>query len=133
MAEVNPGGDPELRAALVDGFAGAVEWIRSLGVECRDAVPVLRYGRGHQFDTGQYLGLCERIVRDRGEVLTEADTTELLARSVVTGRSSARRRGTEPAELAADGASAARSAPCARARRCSPPAGSRPIPPCGPS
>jgi succinate dehydrogenase/fumarate reductase flavoprotein subunit len=78
MAEVNPAGDPELRAALVDGFAGAVEWIRSLGVECKDAVPVLRYGRGHQFDTGQYLGLCERIVRDRGEVLTEADTTELL-------------------------------------------------------
>jgi succinate dehydrogenase/fumarate reductase flavoprotein subunit len=78
MAEVNPDGDPELRAALVDGFAGAVEWIRSLGVECKDAVTVLRYGRGHQFDTGQYLGLCERIVRERGEVLTEADVAELL-------------------------------------------------------
>jgi succinate dehydrogenase/fumarate reductase flavoprotein subunit len=86
MAEVNPDGDPELRAALVDGFAGAVAWIRSLGVECRDAVTVLRYGRGHQFDTGQYLGLCERIVRDRGEVLTEADTTELLREgAAVTG------------------------------------------------
>jgi succinate dehydrogenase/fumarate reductase flavoprotein subunit len=86
MADVNPAGDPELRAALVDGFAGAVEWIRSLGVECKDAVPVLRYGRGHQFDTGQYLGLCERIVRDRGEVLTEADTTELLREGpAVTG------------------------------------------------
>jgi succinate dehydrogenase/fumarate reductase flavoprotein subunit len=86
MAEVNPAGDPELRAALVDGFAGSVGWIRSLGVECKDAVPVLRYGRGHQFDTGQYLGLCERIVRDRGEVLTEADTTGLLREgAVVTG------------------------------------------------
>jgi succinate dehydrogenase/fumarate reductase flavoprotein subunit len=86
MADVNPAGDPELRAALVDGFAGAVEWIRSLGVECKDAVPVLRYGRGHQFDTGQYLGLCERIVRDRGEVLTEADTTELMREGpAVTG------------------------------------------------
>src|SRR5829696_6347212 len=35
MAEVNPAGDPDLRAALVDRFAGAVEWIRSLGVECK--------------------------------------------------------------------------------------------------
>lgn len=78
MTEVNPDGDPALRAALVDGFAGAVEWIRSLGVECKDAVTVLRYGRGHQFDTGQYLRLCERIVRERGEVLAEADVTDLL-------------------------------------------------------
>ncbi|QYN39040.1 FAD-binding protein [Pseudonocardia sp. DSM 110487] len=86
MGEVNPEGDPALRAALVDGFAGAVEWIRSLGVECRDAVPVLRYGRGHQLDTGQYIGLCERIVRERGEVLTEADTTDLLSEGgAVTG------------------------------------------------
>jgi hypothetical protein len=38
LREQNPGGDPDLGAALVTGFPGGVEWMRSLGVECRPPV-----------------------------------------------------------------------------------------------
>lgn len=87
LREVNPGGDPELGAALVEGFPGGVDWIRSLGVECRPAVPVLRYGRGHQFDTGHYLGSCEQRVKERGgQVLTRTSAVSLtLTGDTVTG------------------------------------------------
>ncbi|WP_405957707.1 FAD-dependent oxidoreductase [Streptomyces phaeochromogenes] len=87
LRRVNPDGDAELAAALVDGFADAVAWIRSLGVECRPPVPVLGFGRGHQLDTNHYLDTCERLIRDRGgEVLTATSTrTLLMENSVVTG------------------------------------------------
>ncbi|MEV0935233.1 FAD-dependent oxidoreductase [Streptomyces phaeochromogenes] len=87
LRRVNPDGDAELAAALVDGFADVVAWIRSLGVECRPPVPVLGFGRGHQLDTNHYLDTCERLIRDRGgEVLTATSTRTLLTEnSVVTG------------------------------------------------
>ncbi|MEU6356644.1 FAD-dependent oxidoreductase [Streptomyces sp. NPDC047072] len=79
MRRVNPDGDPDLAAALVDGFDDGVAWIRSLGVECRPPVPVLGFGRGHQVDTNHYLDACERLLRDRGqEVLTATWTRALL-------------------------------------------------------
>src|SRR5512144_1586826 len=55
LREQNPDGDPALGARLVADFPRGVEWIRTLGVECRPAVPVLGFGRGHQFDTNHYL------------------------------------------------------------------------------
>ncbi|MCZ4516046.1 FAD-dependent oxidoreductase, partial [Streptomyces sp. ActVer] len=87
LRRVNPDGDAELAAALVDGFADAVAWIRSLGVECRPPVPVLGFGRGHQLDTNHCLDTCERLIRDRGgEVLTATSTRTLLTENgVVTG------------------------------------------------
>ncbi|WP_067669339.1 FAD-binding protein [Nocardia miyunensis] len=86
MDEVNPGGDPALRRALVDGFADAVAWIRSVGVECAAAVPILRYGLGHQFDTNQYLDECRRRVSAAGRLFTETETLALRSRDgVVTG------------------------------------------------
>lgn len=87
LRRVNPDGDAELTAALVDGFADAVAWIRSLGVECRPPVPVLGFGRGHQLDTNHYLDTCERLIRDRGgEVLTATSTRTLLTENgAVTG------------------------------------------------
>ncbi|MBY8861316.1 FAD-binding protein [Nocardia sp. CA2R105] len=86
MDEVNPDGDPALRRALVDGFADAIAWIRSVGVECADAVPILRYGTGHQFDTNQYLDECRRRVGAEGKLFTETDTLALLGNNgVVTG------------------------------------------------
>jgi succinate dehydrogenase/fumarate reductase flavoprotein subunit len=71
VREHNPLGDPALSARLVADFPGGVDWIRSLGVECRPAVPVLRFGRGHQFDTNHYLVACEQRVKEHGgSVLT---------------------------------------------------------------
>ncbi|WP_427918146.1 FAD-dependent oxidoreductase [Streptomyces sp. cg40] len=79
MRRVNPDGDPELAAALLDGFSDGVAWIRSLGVDCRPPVPVLGFGRGHQLDTNHYLDTCERLIRDRGqEVLTGTWTKSLV-------------------------------------------------------
>ena len=86
MDEVNPHGEPELRRALVDGFAGGIAWIRSLGVECADPVTVLRYGTGHEFDTNQYIDECRRRIRAEGELLTHTDTLALLTENgTVTG------------------------------------------------
>jgi succinate dehydrogenase/fumarate reductase flavoprotein subunit len=64
LREVNPDGDPTLARALVDGFDPAIEWVRSLDVECLPPVTVLRFGRGHQTDMTNYLRICEQIVRD---------------------------------------------------------------------
>ncbi|MFC4502445.1 MULTISPECIES: FAD-dependent oxidoreductase [Streptomyces] len=84
LRRVNPDGDPELAAALVNGFADGVAWIRSLGVECRPPVPVLGFGRGHQVDTNHYLDTCERLIRDRGqEVLTGTRTRSLVTENGV--------------------------------------------------
>lgn len=87
LREQNPAGDPDLGAALVTGFAGGVEWIRSLGVDCRPPVTILRFGRGHQFDTGHYIARCEQRIKERdGAVLTRARPTSLhLTDGAVTG------------------------------------------------
>lgn len=79
MDEVNPHGDEALRHAVVDRFAEGVEWIRSVGVDVQEAVPVLGFGRGHQFDTNQYVDLCRRIVTDAGgEMLLRTQASRLL-------------------------------------------------------
>lgn len=79
MDEVNPDGDEALRHAVVDRFAEGVEWIRSVGVDVQEAVPVLGFGRGHQFDTNQYVDLCRRVVTDAGgEVLLRTEASRLL-------------------------------------------------------
>lgn len=96
MAEVNPHGDPVLRDALVDGFAGGIAWIRALGVHCAEAVPILRYGRGHQFDTNQYLDECRRRVRAGGHLFTGTETLTLRSENgTVTGARVRRPDGTE--------------------------------------
>lgn len=76
--EVLPLGDPELRHALVDRFADGVEWIRSLGVHVGEAQRILPFGRGHAFDTNQYVEQCRRRVLERGEILTTTRTRSLL-------------------------------------------------------
>jgi succinate dehydrogenase/fumarate reductase flavoprotein subunit len=86
MARVNPLGDETLRNMLVDGFDGALDWIRSLGVECKDAVLMLGFGRGHQFDTSHYIDECRRIIRADGELLTQTVTSSLRTeRDAVVG------------------------------------------------
>jgi succinate dehydrogenase/fumarate reductase flavoprotein subunit len=89
LREVNPDGDPTLARALVDGFDPAIEWVRSLDVECLPAVTVLRFGRGHQTDMTNYLRICEEIVRDdpHSEVIQPGRTESLLTdgHGAVTG------------------------------------------------
>jgi succinate dehydrogenase/fumarate reductase flavoprotein subunit len=77
---VNPRGDEELAERLATGFPGAVDWVRSTGVECKDAVDVLSYGRGHQTDLPGYLRACEQMVRKApgSEILVPAVTEGLL-------------------------------------------------------
>ncbi|SDG89901.1 FAD-dependent oxidoreductase [Pseudonocardia oroxyli] len=81
MNEINPEGDPALRARLVDDFGAATDWLRELDVPFADAVTVLRYGRGHQFDTSRYVAACAQTVRAHGELLLRATVTELLQES----------------------------------------------------
>jgi succinate dehydrogenase/fumarate reductase flavoprotein subunit len=80
LREAVPAGDPRLQRVLIDGFAPAVEWVRSLAVECLPAVTVLRFGQGHQTDMTNYLRACELIVEDdpRSEILARARPESLL-------------------------------------------------------
>jgi succinate dehydrogenase/fumarate reductase flavoprotein subunit len=64
LRQAVPDGDPRLQEKLIEGFAPAVEWVRSLGVEAQPAVDVLRFGRGHQTSILNYLRACELAVRD---------------------------------------------------------------------
>ena len=64
MREVNPDGDPVLAARLVEGYPEAMDWMRSLGIEVQEPVPVLGYGRGSATDMYRFLLTCERLVRD---------------------------------------------------------------------
>lgn len=79
MDQHNPGGEVTLKRALVDRFADGISWIRSLGVEAKDAQRILSFGRGHQFDTNHYLDTCRRVVVDGGgELLLSTDTERLV-------------------------------------------------------
>jgi hypothetical protein len=78
MREVNPDADSDLSAQVVEGYFEAVDWVRSLGVHVADPVTVLGYGRGSQTDMANYLLACERLVRDRGELLTGWSAQRLL-------------------------------------------------------
>lgn len=78
MDRHNPGGDLALKRALVDRFDESVSWIRSTGVEVKDAQRILSFGRGHQFDTGHYLDTCRRLILDGGGRLLLATHTEHL-------------------------------------------------------
>ncbi|OSY37067.1 MULTISPECIES: FAD-dependent oxidoreductase [Pseudonocardia] len=78
MAEVNPGGSPELRDTVVAGFPGALDFVRDLGVPVGEPVTVLRYGTGHQVDTGAFVAACRRRIAASGEIVTGARTEHLL-------------------------------------------------------
>ncbi|MFE4252608.1 FAD-binding protein [Streptomyces sp. NPDC056910] len=79
MDQHNPRGDHALKRALVDRFADGIEWIRSIGVEAKDAQPILSFGRGHQFDTNHYADTCRRLIVDGGGTLfLETETEQLL-------------------------------------------------------
>src|SRR5688572_19508 len=79
MERHNPGGDASLKRALVDRFQDGINWIRSTGVEAKDAQHILSFGQGHQFDTHHYIDTCRRIIVEAGgELLLTTDTERLL-------------------------------------------------------
>ncbi|WP_406152648.1 FAD-binding protein [Streptomyces sp. NBC_01023] len=79
MDRHNPRGDHALKRALVDRFADGIKWIRSIGVDAKDAQPILSFGRGHRFDTHHYVDTCRRLVVDGGgELLLETETDQLV-------------------------------------------------------
>ena len=103
MATENPDGDPALRDAIVDRFSDAVDWIGSTGVEVGSAQRILPFGRGHQFDTNQYLDACrELVLRHGGTVLLETETEELVVSSGRVTGARVRTVGGEQLTLAAD-------------------------------
>jgi succinate dehydrogenase/fumarate reductase flavoprotein subunit len=80
LREVNPRGDPALAEAVIDGYDGAMEWVRGLGVEVKPAVDLLGFGRGHGTDLNMLFRTEERMIRDApgSEVVLRAEPTRLL-------------------------------------------------------
>jgi succinate dehydrogenase/fumarate reductase flavoprotein subunit len=104
LREAIPDGDPELAETLIDGFAPAVEWVRSLGVEVQPPVTVLRFGRGHQTSILNYLRACELTLRDdpRSRILVGADAERLLVEDGVVCGAEVRLSDGELREIRAD-------------------------------
>ena len=75
-----PEGDAHLGERLIEDFEPAVDWVRSLDVECQPAVEVLRFGRGHQTALLNYLRACELIIREdpRSEIVLPGTARRLL-------------------------------------------------------
>src|SRR5262249_11808807 len=78
MREVNPDGDPALGRRIVEGYDGALAFVRSLGAHVAEPVTVLGYGRGCATDMANFLLACDRLVRERGEVLVRSHAHRLL-------------------------------------------------------
>jgi succinate dehydrogenase/fumarate reductase flavoprotein subunit len=78
MRDVNPDGDPALSAQVVEQYGEGLDWVRSLGVAVADPVTVLGYGRGCATDMANYLLACERLIRERGELLAGWSAQRLL-------------------------------------------------------
>src|SRR3954451_15862756 len=78
MRDVNPDADPALAALVVEQYGEAMDWIRSLDVTVGEMVTVLGYGRGCATDMANYLLACERLVRERGELLVKTSAQQLL-------------------------------------------------------
>src|SRR3954465_8275039 len=78
MREVNPDGEEALGRRIVEGYDDALAFVRSLGVHVADPVTVLGYGRGCATDMANLLLACDRLVRERGEVLVRSHALRLL-------------------------------------------------------
>ncbi|HXM58859.1 MAG TPA: FAD-dependent oxidoreductase [Candidatus Dormibacteraeota bacterium] len=79
VRRVCPGGDPELGRALVEGFAPAVEWIRSTGVFVSERWEgQMGFGTAVRVDVGALLDRWRRRVERAGALLCRRAARELL-------------------------------------------------------
>jgi succinate dehydrogenase/fumarate reductase flavoprotein subunit len=78
MREVNPDADLKLAGRVVEHYGDALDWVRSLDVHVEPPVTVLGYGRGCATDMANYQLTCERLVRERGELLVRSSARRLL-------------------------------------------------------
>jgi succinate dehydrogenase/fumarate reductase flavoprotein subunit len=78
----DPDGDPELVRVLVEGFADAIDWVRSLGVYVSEQVPA-RVNTfpsfGYSIDILGFIRRARVLVEEAGGwVVTSADTESLI-------------------------------------------------------
>src|SRR6185503_10706417 len=66
LRERAPDGDFDLARRVVEGYASAIVWMRSTGVQLSAPRHVLGYGRGFRFDVVSYFDRCRALVADRG-------------------------------------------------------------------
>jgi succinate dehydrogenase/fumarate reductase flavoprotein subunit len=78
MEAETPGGDPALRRAVLDGFDGALDWLRSTGISVADVSYHLHYGRGFDFDVVGYVDACRRLVEQAGGWIVRGATADRL-------------------------------------------------------
>src|SRR4051794_26121847 len=80
LRERNPNGDTALAGAFIAGFEPAVQWVRELGVEVREPVELLNFGRGYQTDLSNLFLLARRLVEagEGSELLLGAEPVRLL-------------------------------------------------------
>jgi succinate dehydrogenase/fumarate reductase flavoprotein subunit len=98
MRSVVPGGDPELSRRLVDGFAPAVEWVRSHGVFVSERWEgQMGFGSAHRVDMAGLFEAWRGRIEASGEILTSTAARRLLvdgggrvAGALVTGAGGAR-------------------------------------------
>lgn len=78
--EKNPNGDPELAKAFISRFELAVQWVRDLGVEVREPVELLNFGRGYGTDLANLFLIGKRTVEgaEDSELLFESEPVKLL-------------------------------------------------------
>ncbi len=76
----DPGADPALVAALVDGFPDGLDWLRSLGLELSDEIQgIYGFGYGHRIDPNAFLDTCRSLVESAGgEIVTSTSVEGLL-------------------------------------------------------
>jgi succinate dehydrogenase/fumarate reductase flavoprotein subunit len=75
----DPGADPSLARALVEGFPQAISWLRSLGLSLSDEITgIYGFGHGYRIDPRAYLDRCRsRVEAQGGRVVVGAEVETL--------------------------------------------------------